>query len=460
MVTLYIADDEKMVIDGLLRISWADYRVQVAGYAMDGEKAVHDILQLRPDIVLIDIKMPKCSGLNVIEKVRETNQDTYFVIYSAYSDFDYARRAMQLGTVNYLVKPSRKQQIVEEICKIAGIIKEKRGMRQIGAGQLSAGQNTEMIKLVVRNLKKRGYQYAIVRKNEPMQESFGEAGTLIDAYTVLFGCMEEELSDIPVPFGYIDLSACDNLEIFSLMPAALNQAYFYGIRIKIDMDFGKNMLPENFFDYHKYLNCMEGQDIDSIISENFEKERWTGVRPVDVKYFFINGIYELAAELEKKYGYGVWGSLCEKNEFFENVIRQEKYELLADYAAQFVKDICAFYQSRNMNKADQFIGKTVNYITEHLNEDISLSVLGNYVNLAPAYLSNLFKNHTGKTITKYILEERINKAMYLLRYTDMKINKISEAVGYGDHKYFCQVFKKYTGSSASEYRKNHGTIIG
>ena len=129
MVQLYLVDDEKMVVDGLLRIPWVDYGIQVIGYALDGITAEEEILMKKPDVVIVDIRMPGKSGLDVIESVRRQNQEVVFIIYSAYSDFSYAQRAIKLGAVNYLVKPSSVKSIVSETVQIVRDTLNKREIK-------------------------------------------------------------------------------------------------------------------------------------------------------------------------------------------------------------------------------------------------------------------------------------------------------------------------------------------
>ena len=70
----------------------------------------------------------------------------------------------------------------------------------------------------------------------------------------------------------------------------------------------------------------------------------------------------------------------------------------------------------------------------------------------PAYLSHTFHKATGVTLFDYITNERIQKAKQLLKTTHLKIFEVAQESGYQDQRYFCQVFKKKTGTTAAEYR--------
>ncbi|HHV60699.1 MAG TPA: AraC family transcriptional regulator [Clostridiaceae bacterium] len=78
------------------------------------------------------------------------------------------------------------------------------------------------------------------------------------------------------------------------------------------------------------------------------------------------------------------------------------------------------------------------------------------VHMSPTYLSSEFKKQTGKTLSKYIIEElKINKAKEYLAFSDMRIQDISEELGFSDYRYFCTVFKNETNLSPLSYRANN-----
>ena len=77
----------------------------LAGKACDGLEGLEVIRREKPDVVIMDIRMPDMDGLTMLEKLREEGVTSKAVILSAYSDFSYAKRAMELGVSNYLLKP-------------------------------------------------------------------------------------------------------------------------------------------------------------------------------------------------------------------------------------------------------------------------------------------------------------------------------------------------------------------
>ena len=119
MLKLLTADDEKTIRETIRSfINWEALDIEVVGTAKDGIEAYNMILDLYPDIVLTDIRMPGLSGLELIERMHKINKDMQFIILSGYNEFEYAKTAMQYGVRHYLLKPCSEQQIIDSIKEI------------------------------------------------------------------------------------------------------------------------------------------------------------------------------------------------------------------------------------------------------------------------------------------------------------------------------------------------------
>lgn len=115
-ITLLIADDEASIRNGLSTVvPWEQFGVMIVGTAENGEDAYDIIKKCHPDIVITDIRMPGMSGLEMMEKVKQENIHTNFIILSGYGDFEYAQKAIQLGAKNYFLKPIKIDELVTEI---------------------------------------------------------------------------------------------------------------------------------------------------------------------------------------------------------------------------------------------------------------------------------------------------------------------------------------------------------
>ena len=115
-----ICDDEIRVCRLIQHlIDWPALGLEPAGTAHDGNRALEMILEEKPDIVITDIRMPGCSGLEMIARARELRPDLEFIVISGYRHFEYAKSAIQYCVADYLLKPIRKDElnrVLESMC--------------------------------------------------------------------------------------------------------------------------------------------------------------------------------------------------------------------------------------------------------------------------------------------------------------------------------------------------------
>lgn len=127
MITVLLADDEERVcrlIQAL--VDWEKLDMQIIGIAHNGIEALDLAQKTNPDIVITDIKMPGCSGLELIERMRKLCTQSEFVIISGYTHFEYAKMAIQYGVSDYLLKPISKQELQETLNRLAQKIKTRK----------------------------------------------------------------------------------------------------------------------------------------------------------------------------------------------------------------------------------------------------------------------------------------------------------------------------------------------
>lgn len=130
MIKVFITEDESIVREGLRDIiPWEQYGFQFVGDAPDGEMALPLIRKLKPDVLITDIKMPFMDGLSLSGVVSREFPNTKIIIISGYSDFEYARKAIELGVDQYLLKPVTKSAILSALeqtrQKIEGELEQK-----------------------------------------------------------------------------------------------------------------------------------------------------------------------------------------------------------------------------------------------------------------------------------------------------------------------------------------------
>lgn len=110
MPTTLIVDDEPLARESLKRLLGACHDVRVMGEAQDGKEAVEKIHELKPQIVFLDIRMPKVSGLDVASEISKMENPPVVVFATAYDE--YAVKAFELSAVDYVLKPYEKDRIL------------------------------------------------------------------------------------------------------------------------------------------------------------------------------------------------------------------------------------------------------------------------------------------------------------------------------------------------------------
>lgn len=118
-VTVLLADDHAVVRDGLRLLLEASGEFQVVGMAVDGIEAVRHALDLRPQVVVMDVAMPGMNGIEASQQILETWPDAHIVILSMYVSVEHVHRALQAGAIGYLLKESAGAEVVEAVRTVA-----------------------------------------------------------------------------------------------------------------------------------------------------------------------------------------------------------------------------------------------------------------------------------------------------------------------------------------------------
>jgi RNA polymerase sigma factor (sigma-70 family) len=114
-ITAFLADDHAVVRDGLRFMLQAQKDIQVVGDAANGRDAVQRVLELRPDVVILDIAMPELNGIDAARQIHETCPSTRSIILSIHSTAEYVFRALQAGAHGYLLKETAGIEVVNAV---------------------------------------------------------------------------------------------------------------------------------------------------------------------------------------------------------------------------------------------------------------------------------------------------------------------------------------------------------
>lgn len=120
---------------------------------------------------------------------------------------------------------------------------------------------------------------------------------------------------------------------------------------------------------------------------------------------------------------------------------------------EMIHKYCLLVKNYAMKGYSAVIKDIISYIDFHYSEDLNLSLLSEMFNISKTYLSNLFKKETGTTLTDFIHQTRMRKAITLINSSTLPITAIATACGYNDINYFIRIFKRTYGLSPKQYQK-------
>lgn len=196
MIKVVIADDEVRICQLILAlVDWEALGLKVVGTAHNGLEAIAMVRTLQPNILITDIRMPGCSGLELIDQVKRDDQSLEIVIISGYAHFEYAQQAIKYGVGDYLLKPISKTELTATLQKLAGRICAQRKNAEDEAQQKKKTQKD--VALLRENL----ISDLLDQKNRKisigeLQEQYGLQAQdgVFQAFLLKMDCGREELS--------------------------------------------------------------------------------------------------------------------------------------------------------------------------------------------------------------------------------------------------------------------------
>lgn len=402
MYSVLIIDDEEFSREGLIEfIPWENFGFKVVGEASDGLEGVALAKKLQPNLAICDIRMPKLSGLQMIEKIKDEVDDCFFIILSGYSDKDYFHSAIELNVCAYIEKPLEIEKFMRALKDVATKIERQKQQRM------------ENEKLKHRVMKSHQLIYNTMLDMLVGKIRFDE------------GDLNKWLTNQPSPFlqwsGYQVLRIIsDSSEAYQMLEkrcATLceSQQVFYLSQIT---DEGLLLIFEA--KNNKWLELLELvlKEISTDTNIRFKGAVGRSVKEIDQ----IVLSYEDTVSMLKTMPYSYH---------------------LHTYSGSTGLDI---------------IDTVKRLIQENPKKDLSNTELSSHVYVTPQYMCALFSEETGMTITEYKTQIRMEKAKELMLDSRLKLYEIADILGYDNAKYFSKVFKKYTNQTPREYRKSHGAV--
>ncbi len=495
-----IVDDNPVTVKSLTKtIDWEGKGCVVAGTATDGEAGKALCLSVRPDILLLDIRMPQKDGLQMLEEIRDAVPDCKVIIITGYDQFQYASRAIKLSVFDYILKPIRNAE-VEEILDRALAQMKSRKEQDIAvrrAAQLTA--RTHLLSLLMNES----------RKGQDVRQMLESAGAYSEQYAVM--CVNS-LSEQPVP--YDALAAVDAaLESEGLRTVTL---FLYDMLVVYVM-----------FDADAAAWQEDIRRVDQVIRAHVPEKVCVGVSPLMSSKHAIRQAYHqarqtlweqtLSGEGESPVFYSdedvpQIGSIVAMHEKIQQLADQadleeasireaaatlyalcgRQYSNLRALVSLYAMMLCKKFPCDMTQEIDRQISTTLfasneeevytclsglcralreartettdeaqyslmtrsvlEYIRLHAAQSPRLSDVADRFHINTNYLSLLIKRETGVTFHDHVLKAKMDIAHTMLADPRVRVSEVAHAVGYSNYISFYNTFKRLENMTPTEYR--------
>lgn len=511
MYRLIIADDDEILLEGLTTgIPWKNLGIEVAASLNDGIHVEEKIAETGADFLLTDIRMSQMDGLKLLDRIHRKNPDFPVIMLSAYDEFSYVQQALKHGALDYLLKPVDLSQLYEVMEKAKAVLDRKKAeiaenqkIQQSLEENRSYRQRAFLVRCLEhpgKDLQKECVEYLLapgdewcvteIRTNSesdaPLLEMLEEY-TLGQGYIFLNRSPAERLiilhasSDLPEKLLEFQASCRD-------LAASLGKARLSFINGTIEK--GLENLPlsmesvrrlrsyafsegsfndlneQNIRKYENRIHTLNKGLIDNLIKvitggktqlidEYADKLgqnlRQAGSHSVLLLSYVTGMIYDGIMENLN------WENFNEQyfDSLYTQVLNQKTLESAMDTLAQGAKIISERVAAGGYATGKSIVRLACAYVGENYgNSELRVTDVAKYVGLSPNYFSKVFAEEMNISFTDYLIEKRMQEAQRLLLYTSCSNSEIAERVGYPNASYFSNVFKKYTGFTASQFKKN------
>lgn len=505
MLKILIVDDEDIEREGIkFLLKKFQYNLEIIE-AENGKQAYSYLQENHVDILFTDIKMPFIDGLELTKLAIELYPDLKVIIFSGFHEFEYAKQAITLGVIDYILKPIDINEFIRVIdSTIKKINYQNEQLKTKNQNDLFIRRhilfcfiNGTSLELLSREYKSTYNLSFLDRYSKILMLEFGHdffenAGLLFD---------KEILPLLEFPCDYLNLNSSQSLlfikqsgnssnidhrKIAKKLLNTIREKYRTNCYIAISSDIAssndilteipalENLLNNKFFLSDTYIFAYDEKYESQLNTPEFDHKLISEIQK-DIQSKNISSLKQSLNLFYKKYHNKnnisqiyikfVLSSIIRdiyvelsNNEFYkqsnaiENIYRQNTFQDIWNNVISVVEEYDTYLQ-QNITSSYNAIELVKQYIVTHYGSELSLDILASHVYLTPRYLSYIFIQETGYGINKYIKTFRMQKAKELLESTNMKITSICEQIGYNNVSYFCQSFREFYGKSPEKYRK-------
>ncbi len=194
---------------------------------------------------------------------------------------------------------------------------------------------------------------------------------------------------------------------------------------------------------------LTNQVFEKVMSQEKIQLKSLQLKAFQILILIINAMTEIGINIDEK--------KIMSEEVFEKLVQAKSLPDIKKIICAYIEATCGLIEEEHLNKQNSIIDNIDQFISENIHISLSLNTISDKFHINKNYLSRIYKERTGMTLGERILSKKMEKSIQLLTLTDKKAYEIAEVVGYNDPNYFGNTFKKYTGKSISEFRKEQRT---
>lgn len=502
MYRVLIVDDESIVRMGIRDlIEWEDEGFEVCGEGKDGRDGLAKVLALQPDLVLVDIKMPGLSGIDLIREAREQGYQGHFIILTGYSEFEFAKSAITYGVREYLLKPIDEDELQKIVHTLGEELRKKEG-EQIYHENNEQAAKEELLRRILLKLEPRETLRERMKLYQMKLDDPILCAAVLHDRDLVPGQENDEFirktrelqagSRIPAECLLMDQSmvlvnqGCDYrtwAEELDRQNQRIKRKYGKGFSIAVGhnvsawYDLAHSYEFASFLMRHEFLFDGGVLTIDSIAEQKNAAENPSvdyfcmlievgdlqGIRDC-VEIFHTYCLREMLGEMEikimvmynlmqiKNWADKHYGA-SESTEITASVDRINHTEGLDELLNVYLEVLQGFCSELGYQGSETVIKRMYYYMERNYEKDLKLETFARMFNYNSNYLGKVFRKEIGDSFNNILDSIRISNAKQLLAETDLKVYQISERVGYSNIDYFYLKFKKYVGMSPKEYKR-------
>ncbi|MDO5141537.1 MAG: response regulator [Eubacteriales bacterium] len=501
MISLFLVEDEMIARESIKKnVMWKENQIDLIGDAPDGEIALPQILEKRPDIVLTDIRMPFMDGLELSKIIHQKLPETKIIILSGYNEFDYARQAISLGVSDYLLKPVSSEDILCAVKKVRSTIEAMRQEKQEKTSHVQARREIFFSSLYSGFLSQTGeilnradalslpisaacYRVIVAGFDPAITTEADKWKTLL--YQIPHGlasgfngkqiayllCAENELllaeqerelnqsiQAICEQCGtHTELLNGDIVHRLSNLDRSYQTAH---LRRGISKDPTPNQSligakPLASDDLLEFLRTGRPGSAH-LFWEHYRSEFGGAVRSYIYRCYLMTELFFAIRKFVDEIGATIPQDLTDQDSLDRWIATDWSVDSFLSFASELCEQVLRQRDDRSGSRYISAAEAARQYVEEHYaDSELSLGTVAQVVNVSPNHLSTVFKEKNSIGFNEFLTEVRIRQAKRLLITTDLRTSDIGERVGYQNMNYFSMLFKKMTGLSPSQYRREN-----